>query len=158
MVVIKRSEEMAQKVYDPQVKTPGFLKFSKIIAWLMYAWVLFGIITLTFGVFLLAFSANTNSGFYQFIVRTSTQYLEPFRGLFPPHAVGQTGYINVSALFAIVVYAFVAWGFSALLHYIQGKIDLAKDTQQKAIDEARREKQAARTRSAQAAVPPRRAS
>jgi uncharacterized protein YggT (Ycf19 family) len=139
---------MAEKIYDPQVKAPGFLKFSKVIAWLMYAWVLFGIITLTFGVFLLAFSANTNSGFYQFIAKTSTQYLEPFRGLFPPHPVGETGYINVSALFAIVVYAFVAWGFSALLHYIQSKIDLSKDTQQKAIDEKKQQRLAAQGRPA----------
>ena len=137
---------MSEKIYDPQVKAPGFLKFSKVIGWLMYAWVLFGIITLTFGVFLLAFSANTDSGFYQFIARTSTQYLEPFRGLFPPHAVGETGYINVSALFAIVVYAFVAWGFSALLHYIQSKIDLSKDTQQKAIDEKKQQRLAAQAR------------
>lgn len=145
---------MAQKIYDPSVKTPGFLKLSKIAAWLMYAWVLFGIIMLAFRVFLLAFSASTASGFFQFVINTSNQYLNPFRGLFPPHPVGSTGYLDVSALFAIIVYIFVAWGFSALMNYIQGKIDLSKETQQRALDEAKRQKQAAAARPAKPATAP----
>jgi uncharacterized protein YggT (Ycf19 family) len=134
---------MAQKVYDPRVKVPGFLKVSKIASWLMYAWVLFGIIVLVLRVLLLAFSANATAGFYQFIINTSSQYLNPFRGIFPTKPVGETGYLDVSALFAIVVYIFVAWGFSALTAYIQSKIDLNKETQQKAIDDRTRQKQAA---------------
>lgn len=129
---------MAEKVYDSRVKVPGFLKLSKIVAWLMYLWVLFGIIVLFLRVLLLAFSASTTAGFYQFVMNTSTQYLNPFRGLFPPHQVGQTGYLDVSALFAIVVYIFVAWGFSALTGYVQHKIDMSKEIQQKEIDDAAR--------------------
>ncbi len=129
---------MAQKVYDPQVKVPEFLKISKVVAWLMYAWVVFGIIVLTLRVLLLAFSANASAGFYQFVINTSGQYLNPFRGIFPPRGVGETGYLDVSALFAIVVYIFIAWGFSALTHYVQTKIDLSKETQQKALDKAKR--------------------
>ncbi len=127
---------MAEKVYDPRVKVPAFLKLSKVAAWLMYLWVLFGIIVLVLRVLLLAFSASTTAGFYQFVINTSTQYLNPFRGLFPPHTVGETGYLDVSALFAIVVYIFVAWGFSALTSYVQSKIDMSKEVQQKALDDA----------------------
>jgi uncharacterized protein YggT (Ycf19 family) len=107
----------------------------------MYAWVIFGIVVLTLRVFLLAFSANASAGFYQFIINTSSQYLNPFRGIFPPKPVGETGYLDVSALFAIIVYIFVAWGFSALTNYVQSKIDLSKETQQKAIDDALRQRQ-----------------
>jgi uncharacterized protein YggT (Ycf19 family) len=139
---------MAEKVYDPRVKVPAFLKLSKVAAWLMYLWVLFGIIVLTLRVLLLAFSASTTAGFYQFVINTSTQYLDPFRGLFPPHQVGDTGYIDVSALFAIVVYIFVAWGFSALTSYVQHKIDMSKEVQQKALDDA------AKARASVAAKPP----
>jgi uncharacterized protein YggT (Ycf19 family) len=138
---------MAQRVYDPRVRAPGFLKISKLASWLMYAWVVFGIVVLTLRIFLLAFSANAGAGFYQFIINTSSQYLNPFRGLFPPKGVGETGYLDISALFAIVVYMFVAWGFSALTGYIQSKIDLSKETQQKAIDEAKKQQVAARTTS-----------
>jgi uncharacterized protein YggT (Ycf19 family) len=135
---------MAEKVYDPRVKVPGFLRISKVIAWLMYLWVLFGIITLLLRVFLLAFSANTTAGFGQFVMNTSSDYLNPFRGLFPLHQVGDTGYLDVSALFAIIIYLFVAWGFNSLISYIQRKIDLSKDTQQHELDATRRRQQAAR--------------
>ena len=135
---------MAEKIYDSRVKVPGFLRISKIIVWLMYLWILFGIIVLLLRVFLLAFSANTAAGFGQFVMNTSSDYLNPFRGLFPPHQVGDTGYIDVSALFAIVVYLFVAWGFNSVISYIQRKIDLSKDTQQHEIDAARRRQQTAR--------------
>lgn len=128
---------MAQTVYDPRVKTPGFLEVSKIVAWLMYAWVIFGIFVLVLRVFLLAFSANAGAGFYQFIINTSGQYLNPFRGIFPLHQVGETGYLDVSALFAIVIYIFIAWGFSALTRYIQTKIDLSKATQQRDLETRR---------------------
>jgi uncharacterized protein YggT (Ycf19 family) len=128
---------MAEKFYDESVKAPGFLKISKVIAWLMYIWVMFGIIVLALRVFLLAFSANTAAGFGQFIIKTSSDYLNPFRELFPPHKVGETGYLDVSALFAIIIYLFIAWGFSALIHYLQRKIDYSKDYQQREIDEAK---------------------
>lgn len=127
---------MAQ-IYDTEVKVPAYLKVSKIVSYLLYAWVLFGIIMLVFRVFLLAFSASTTAGFTQFVMKTSADYLEPFRGIFPPHNVGETGYLDVSSLFAIVVYLFIAWGVSALITYIQHKIDIVQATQQKELDEAR---------------------
>lgn len=127
---------MAQ-IYDTEVKVPAYLKVSKIVSYLLYAWVLFGIIMLVFRVFLLAFSASTTAGFTQFVMKTSADYLEPFRGIFPPHSVGETGYLDVSSLFAIVVYLFIAWGVSALITYIQHKIDIVQATQQKELDEAR---------------------
>ena len=135
---------MAEKVYDPRVKVPGFLRLSKIIVWLMYLWILFGIIVLLLRVFLLAFSANTSAGFAQFIMNTSSDYLGPFRGIFPTHQVGETGYLDVSALFAIIIYLLIAWGFNSLISYIQRKIDLSKDTQQHEINAARQRQQAAR--------------
>lgn len=101
---------------------PGYLTFGKILTYAMYALVIFAEIVLVFRVFLLAFSANPDSGFTRFIYNTSADFLEPFRGIFPPRPVGETGYLDVSALFAIIVYALIAWGFSALIGYINGKI------------------------------------
>jgi uncharacterized protein YggT (Ycf19 family) len=105
------------------IQVPGYLKVSKVLAWVMYAWVIFGIIVLSLRVFLLAFSANRGAGFVDFIYRTSADYLQPFRGIFPTKNVGETGYLDISALFAIIIYALVGWGFAALISYIQHKID-----------------------------------
>lgn len=107
--------------------TPAYLTVSKVLAWVMYAWAFFGIILLSLRVFLLAFSANSTTPFVQFIYRTSGDYLEPFRGIFPVKPVGETGYLDVAAIFAIIMYLLFAWGFSALVAYVQGKIDARND-------------------------------
>jgi uncharacterized protein YggT (Ycf19 family) len=102
---------------------PGYLKFSKVIVWLLYFWVMIGVTALTLRVFLLAFSANPTAGFVEFVYRVSADYLEPFRGIWPPKPVGETGYLDVAAIFAIIVYLFIAWGIKSLIEYIQDKID-----------------------------------
>jgi hypothetical protein len=111
---------------DEHVKAPGYLRVSKVIALALYAWVLFGIIVLGIRVFLLAFSANPSTSFVNFIYTTSATFLEPFRGIFPPKAVSETGYLDVAALFAMIMYGLIGWGFSTLLGYIQSKIDAYK--------------------------------
>lgn len=107
-----------------EITVPSYLKISKIISWLLYFWVMFGVIVLLLRVFLLAFSANMTAGFAHFIMQTSSDYLEPFRGIFVGKSVGETGYLDVSALFAIIVYLFIAWGFHSLVSYVQNKIDI----------------------------------
>lgn len=108
---------------NSEVKIPTYLSVGKIITYLVYAWVIFGIIVLGLRIFLLAFSANTGTPFVEFIYNTSANFLDPFRGIFPPKPVGQTGYLDVAALFAMIIYALLGWAFSALIHYIQTKID-----------------------------------
>lgn len=115
---------------DQKITVPAYLKFSKVIAYIMYAWVFFGTIVLSLRLFLLAFSANATTPFVDFIYRTSSDYLEPFRGIFPPKSVGETGYLDVAALFAIIIYLLIGWGFSALISYIQHKIDTYKQAQE----------------------------
>lgn len=104
------------------IEVPTYLNVGKVLTYAMYALVIFAEIVLAFRVFLLAFSANATSPFVEFIYRTSADFLQPFRGIFPPRNVGETGYLDVSALFAIIVYGLVAWGFSALIGYINTKI------------------------------------
>ena len=105
------------------ITVPSYLKLSKLIVYLVYIWTIFGLIVLGIGVFLLAFSANAESSFVQFIYNTAQDYLQPFRGIFPPKPVGETGYLSVAALFAMIMYLLLAWGVSALISYIQSKID-----------------------------------
>jgi len=104
-------------------QTPAYLTVGKIITWAMYIWVIFGIIVLGIRVFLLAFSASSGAPFVNFIYNTSTRFLQPFRGIFPPRPIGETGYLDVAALFAMIMYGLLGWGFAALIHYIQNKID-----------------------------------
>lgn len=116
-----------------QIKIPAYLRISKVIAYILYAWVVIGVVTLTLRVFLLAFSANPTTPFVEFIYKTSTDYLNPFRGIFPSKPVGETGYFDVAAMFAIIIYLFIMWGFSSLIHYLQFKIDMSRKEQEKQI-------------------------
>ncbi len=123
----------------------------------MYFWVIIGVISLFLRVFLLAFSANTATGFANFVMEVSGDYLNPFRGIFPGRDLSETGYLDTSAIFAIVVYLFVAWGFNSLISYVQNKIDASELEQKKQIAEAKqeeKERRAAAARKAQAAKKP----
>jgi uncharacterized protein YggT (Ycf19 family) len=120
------------------VETPTSLKFSKVIVWVMYVWVLIGVISLSVRVFLLAFSASTSAGFTNFVLNVSNDYLQPFRGIFPSKSVGETGYLDISAIFAIIIYLFILWGFRSLIEFVQNKIDVDKEMQYAKITEAKR--------------------
>lgn len=112
-----------------EIKVPGYLKLSKVLGYIMYAWVFFGIIVLGLRVFLLTFSANATTPFVEFIYRTSADYLEPFRGIFPSKSISETGYLDVAAIFAMIIYLLIGWGFSAFINYIQSKIDQFQATE-----------------------------
>lgn len=116
-----------------KIEVPGYLRISKIIAYVLYAWTAIGVAALTLRVFLLAFSANPTTPFVEFVYRTSADYLNPFRGIFATRPIGQTGYFDVAALFAVIVYLFVMWGFSALVNYVQFKIDQTVRDQEKKL-------------------------
>ena len=124
---------------ENKIKIPAYLSVGKIILYAMYIWILFGIIVLGLRVFLLAFSANTTTPFVNFIYNTSNTFMQPFREIFPPKAVSETGYLDVAAVFAMIIYGLIGWGFSALIHWIQNKIDVYKLQAKK----LRAEKQAA---------------
>lgn len=120
---------------DNKIVIPGYLRVSKIVAYIMYAWVLIGVVTLGLRIFLLAFSANPTTPFVEFIYRTSSDYLNPFRGIFEPKSIGETGYFDVAAMFAIIIYLLVMWAFSALIGYIQFKIDVSRKEQEKHLQQ-----------------------
>lgn len=125
---------------DDKVKVPVYLSVGKIIMYAMYIWVIFGIIVLGLRVFLLAFSANPDTPFVNFIYNTSATFLQPFRGIFPPKSVGETGYLDVASMFAMIIYGLIGWGFSALISYIQSKIDAFKLAAKKAANERKEAK------------------
>jgi len=125
------------------IEIPGYLRFSKVIVWFLYFYILLGIISLVFRIFLLLASADSTAGFYQWVMKVSSDYLEPFRGIFPTKSVNETGYLDVSALFAIIVYLFVIWGIHSLINYIQNKIDITKAAQEKELAEIKRQNELA---------------
>lgn len=109
--------------YHKEVNVPGYLSVSKIIAYIVYAWAMIAVVLLGLRVFLLAFSANINTPFVEFVYRTSADYMAPFRDIFPVKPISETGYFDVAALFAIIMYLLFAWLVSSVIHLIQSRID-----------------------------------
>jgi uncharacterized protein YggT (Ycf19 family) len=113
-------------------RVPTHLTASNIVVRLVRLWVLFGVIVLGLRVFLLAFSANQSTPFVTFVYETSSRYLEPFRGIFPAREVGESGYFDVSAVFAIIIYLLIAWAVAALVSHVELKMETARLEAEKA--------------------------
>lgn len=102
--------------------TLTIIKIGRVLTYLVYAFTIIAIVSLSFGFFFLLFSANPSTPFVQFVYKVAAEFLQPFRGIFPTHPVGETGYFSASALFAIIFYALFAVGMSALISYLNLKL------------------------------------
>ena len=130
------------------IKPPVQLRLGKAASYLLYLWVIIGVVSLGLRIFLLLFSANLATPFVNFVIRLSDDYLAPFRGIFPPHQVGENGYFDVAALFAIFVYLVLMWLASALIEFVQAKIDTSEHLQRRQLwyQQAAADKQTEATR------------
>lgn len=106
----------------PSDGTLAFIKFSRIISYIVYAFVIIAVVSLSFGFFLLLFGANTDTPFVQFIYNIGYEFMQPFRGIFPVRSIGETGYFSATALFAIIVYLMAGAALQSLIAYINVKM------------------------------------
>lgn len=106
----------------PSDATLVFIKISRAISYVAYAYALIASLVLGIGFVLLLFGANSTTPFVQFIYKTGAEFLQPFRGIFPVHQVSETGYFSASALFAITMYLIGAALLQSLISYITAKM------------------------------------
>lgn len=91
------------------------------LTWLLWiANVVFGVIEFFIGlrVVLKLFSANPVAPFVNWVYETSEPLLMPFQGMFPASQLTGGSIIEFSSLFALLVYAFIAYGFAELIRYL----------------------------------------
>jgi hypothetical protein len=98
------------------------IKLVRGITYVVYAFTLIAVVSLTLAFFLLLFSANADTPFVKFVYQVAYDFGQPFRGIFPTRPVGETGYFSTTALFAIVMYLFFAAAINALIGYINLKM------------------------------------
>ena len=106
----------------PSDSTLMFIKFTRAISYVVYAFTIIAVVSLTFGFFFLLFGANSATPFVQFVYNIAYEFMAPFRGIFGTHPVGSTGYFSASALFAIIFYLIFAAAMSSLIGYINLKM------------------------------------
>jgi uncharacterized protein YggT (Ycf19 family) len=104
-----------------QQPTDGILSFIKVaraLTYLVYAFAVIAIVFLVLGFVLLLFGANTDTAFVRFVYHIAAEFLQPFRGIFPPKQITDTSYFSASGLFAILMYSFFAAAVHSLINYI----------------------------------------
>lgn len=99
-----------------------FLKTSKVLTYIVYAYMVLAVVFLSLGFILLLFGANQTVPFTEFVYKVAAEFLQPFRGIFPLKEIGETGYFSASALFAIVVYMLLALAVNTLITYITSRM------------------------------------
>ena len=114
----------------PRVHVPWYLTVLRVSAWILYVWVIVGIVALSLRIFLILFGANPEAGFAAFVLRVSQPYMQPFRDIFPPRPAGETGYFDVSAMFAIIIYGLLAGLVAAGIEAI-GRAVMRSERQQR---------------------------
>src|SRR5262245_4443465 len=89
-----------------RAKTIG-LKAARVLAWLIYAWVVIVLVLLFLAFLLELLGANPTAGFVEWVYRATQRAMAPFRGIFEPVELSDESTLDVSVLFAMIVYAFV---------------------------------------------------
>lgn len=95
---------------------------ARLLIWAVYGYVVITTVVLVLGFVLLLFGANADASFAAWVYRSLDRAMEPFSGIFEPVALGGMGEVgavlDTSVLFAILVYAIVAWLLGALLGWL----------------------------------------
>lgn len=99
-----------------------FIKYARGISYFVYGFSITAAVFLGFGFVLLLFGANKTTPFVEFIYKVVAEFLQPFRGIFPAHPVGETGYFSAAALFAIIFYLILGAALNALISFLTSKI------------------------------------
>lgn len=111
----------------PSDSTLIFIKVARGLTYLVYAYVVIAVVTLIFGFTLLLLGANPTTPFVEFVYNLSAQFLQPFRGMFPPKQITDTSYFSAAGLFAIIFYGIFATAVHSFIDWITYKQTLRQD-------------------------------
>ena len=99
---------------------------GRALVYLVYFFVTVALIVLTFGVFLLLVGANPDAAFAEWVYRSLDRVMAPFRGLFESIQLNGRSVLDVSVLFAMIVYGIVALALRALIDWLTYRVELLR--------------------------------
>jgi uncharacterized protein YggT (Ycf19 family) len=102
---------------------------ARILTYLVYAFVLFSLVILLLGFFLLLFGANPDAPFAEWAYRSLDRVMAPFRGLFESIDLSGNAVFDPSIIFAMIVYGIVGLALSALIDWLTSKMMLLRGRQ-----------------------------
>ncbi len=107
--------------------TPAVM-LMRIARWLVlfvYVIAMISVVVLLITFFLRLFGANPSTPFVEWMYRSADRFMKPFRGIFPPVETGGDSVLDVSVLFAMLMYGLLAVGVHALVEWLDRKLFLA---------------------------------
>jgi uncharacterized protein YggT (Ycf19 family) len=132
-------------------------KISKVLLWLVYAWVVIDIVLLFLAFLLRLFGANPDAGFTEWVYRSVQRAMAPFRGIFEPIVLSDQSVLDTSLLFAMIVYGFVALLLRLAIDWVGGLIERHRrrlEQEARAAEVERRQAAAAAAAAAPYLTPP----
>ena len=102
----------------------GVVKVGRALVYLVYFFVLLCLAILAMGFFLLLFGANPDAAFAEWVYRALDRALKPFRGIFQSIQLNGQSVLDVSVLFAMIVYGMAALVLRALIDWLTYRIVL----------------------------------
>ena len=117
--VLRPSEEYERQARAEEASpTPFILKATRFVAWVVYAVVVVKVCLLLTAFFLRLAGANPEAGFAAWIYRSADRSMDPFRGIFPSEELSGDSVLDLSLLFAAVVYMVIALLVDVLLRWL----------------------------------------
>jgi uncharacterized protein YggT (Ycf19 family) len=100
---------------------------TRLLAYLILAYVIVVEVILVLGFFLRLFGANPSTPFVEFIYRSLDRVMEPFRGIFEPIQLGTAAndvaaVLDTSLLFAMIIYGLLLITLQAALRWLNLRI------------------------------------
>lgn len=99
----------------------ALMQIARVLTYLVYAWVIVSLVILIFGFFLLLFGANPDAAFAAWVYRGLERVMAPFRGIFEPVRLDGRSVLDVSVLFAMIVYGIVAMVLHGLIGWLTAR-------------------------------------
>jgi uncharacterized protein YggT (Ycf19 family) len=100
----------------------GLLRVARGVVLFIYAVVLVNLVLLLLGFALRLFGASTDAAFTRWVYRNVDRIMEPFRGMFPTHPISGNSVLDVSLLFAMIVYMIVGITLHALVTWLAAQV------------------------------------
>ena len=131
---MEESNEPAPRQTGPDVAPPSHgpgatvwaLRLARALTWLVYAFVVLVLIILGLGFLLLLLGASPTADFTEWIYRALARVMAPFRGMFEAVPLDGRSVLDVSVLFAMVVYGIVGLLLSSLINWLRMQLIAAE--------------------------------
>jgi uncharacterized protein YggT (Ycf19 family) len=117
---------------DSAIKTTA-IKVGRVLLWLVYIWVAITLVLLFLSFILELFGANPTAGFVDWVYRSTQRAMAPFRGIFEPVTLSDKSTLDVSVLFAMIVYGFVALGLHLAIQWLTRMLEAGETQRQRAV-------------------------